>query len=287
MRHAFSLVELLVVIAVIAILIGVLAPSLGGARDAARSTLCASNLRQLVLASDTYAGDHRDRYAPGAADFAANLERWHGSRARVGDSFTCAAGRGALTPYLTDEPGVSIAIRTCPAFVPTQLALAAAGVGFERSAGGYGYNNAFVGTDRRAAGPGGPGGAPLWVVNSDRIGAARSMFNDPGGTVAFADSALADGNTVTGIIEYSFVEPPYWPDLIPAARPDPSIHFRHSRASGPPTPAARASVAWVDGHVRPERWSFSAASGVFAGDPRDFGIGWFGRVDDNDAFDYR
>jgi prepilin-type N-terminal cleavage/methylation domain-containing protein len=54
-RRGFTLVELLVVIAVIAILIGVLLPSLAGARQVAQSMVGLSNARQLVLAQAAYA----------------------------------------------------------------------------------------------------------------------------------------------------------------------------------------------------------------------------------------
>lgn len=57
-RTAFTLVELLVVIGVIALLISVLLPALGAAREAARSTQCLSNLRQTHLAFQQYANDH-------------------------------------------------------------------------------------------------------------------------------------------------------------------------------------------------------------------------------------
>jgi prepilin-type N-terminal cleavage/methylation domain-containing protein/prepilin-type processing-associated H-X9-DG protein len=55
---AFTLVELLVVIAVIAILAGLLLPALTNAKGSAKSVKCKSNLRQLALTMSFYVTDH-------------------------------------------------------------------------------------------------------------------------------------------------------------------------------------------------------------------------------------
>ena len=55
---AFTLVELLVVIGIIALLIGILLPTLSRARESAKMTVCLSNIRQMGQASTMFVNDH-------------------------------------------------------------------------------------------------------------------------------------------------------------------------------------------------------------------------------------
>jgi prepilin-type processing-associated H-X9-DG protein len=271
--HAFTIVELLVVTAVITLLISILLPALATTRKTAQAIVGQSNLRQLQLANHAYANEHDDRFMPAAEAMSPgsgqpeNLKRWHGTRTSQSQPFT---PEGApITPYI-DSSESSSAVRICPVFQPTLEEIAtrpAVSAGFERSCGGYGYNMDFVGT---TTGPS-VNGTP---TRNDLLGERRAVLAAPTRTVAFADAAFA----ASRIIEYSFVHSRFRSDY-PDFRWDPSIHFRQV--------GNRANVVWLDGHTSQESMTFSWSSGLYAANPEDLDIGWFGEHDDNRLFGQR
>jgi prepilin-type N-terminal cleavage/methylation domain-containing protein len=87
-RHSgFTLIELLVVIAIIAVLVGLLLPALVGAREAGRSALCLSNLRQDFLACRQYADESKGK-SPAVGQPYTTLPNW----ALVVQGYSGAAG---------------------------------------------------------------------------------------------------------------------------------------------------------------------------------------------------
>jgi prepilin-type N-terminal cleavage/methylation domain-containing protein/prepilin-type processing-associated H-X9-DG protein len=126
--NGFTLVELLVVIGVIAVLAGLVAPALSRAKDRARLTECRNNLRQWGLGLQMYLDDNRDLYPYFAVRGSVNRSRWY----------------DLLSPYtriewplLLTNANSQFGIHVCPGYRRI-------GGNYLFAAGSYGYNVAGV-----------------------------------------------------------------------------------------------------------------------------------------------
>lgn len=265
-NKAFTLVELLVVISIIALLLGVLMPALGAARSQGKAVVCKSNLRQLVLANTGYATENNGYYVPAASDMwlvvgplHGGLHRWHGVRVSWNEPFDPL--KGPLVKYLADGK-----VKECPGkinFIKDETS-------FEKGCGGYGYNMTYI-------------GSRMWSDNTYTNTTYETTARDceirqPAQTIMFADTAFYSNDQ--HLIEYSFTEPPlivYNGNPMTGFYSLPSIHFRHRN---------KANIGWIDGHISSEKmtdFKITAYNGINSSDVM---LGWFGPLD-NSLFDLK
>lgn len=210
---AFTLVELMVVVAVVAVLAGLLLPAVARARSAAHAARCASNLRQYALAARMYWDDHGGRaFSERTVRTNGGWRYWFGwleDGAEGERAFV--ASDGALWPYLASRT-----LGTCPGLVRSASRFKAKARG---AAAGYAYNLLL-----------GPRGGPAVLMTAVSGPSTLAVFCDGGQVNDFQAPASA---------EHPMLEEFYYFDTNALSA---TVHFRHG---------GRAQVAFADGHVAP------------------------------------
>lgn len=209
-RGGFTLIELLVVIAIIAILAAILFPVFARAREAARTSMCGSNARQIGLAWGMYTQDYDEAAAPLGYWCCPGSGwqkewRWYGSFDRSG---RYSDQEGLLYPYMKNGQ-----IKGCPSMVVAARA--------QDNSLGFGYNDRYLA----------PTTVIGWPPRQIYFTPARlAAIQSPTDTVLFYDSA----RLVRGVLQST-------PHGCPPSRGGSCFHGRHNEMG---------VVIWVDGHVK-------------------------------------
>lgn len=243
-RKGFTLIELLVVISIIAVLMSVMMPALGKAREQAKLVVDKANLKQITLGALLWAEDN-DNWAVGAS--------WFNNNRNIGTS---------LTPYLNADYKGENDVFVCPSAKKEDFFLwDDTGVGAEEQRQNkltYGVNGWMAVYSEERGKPASPGmtgrpcpDGPKWqgpdAVYSNEHGVTRiNSVRKPGETVYFCEVAYwaATSNCFNPLLPA---------DRLPFAKTyGKPVAARWHNKGCTSNDYGFGNIAWVDGHVSKE-----------------------------------
>jgi prepilin-type N-terminal cleavage/methylation domain-containing protein len=259
-KNAFTLVELLVVISIIALLLAVLMPALSKAREQGRMVLCRSNSKQLLLGAALWSNAHDDWTLAGD---------WYKD---VGKNEI----ESSLAPYIgATDPNKENSIKVCPTAVHAKFFKT--DKNFKSSETRYTFAvNGYLTYDMSQCGEGSPGRKGDKVVSSGPFGGSSGGWT--GGGVYWTEHGFnklseirQPAETVYFIDhEYYFVnswvfDPTKSIAELTREHPDYKFNTRWHQKK-PNNDYGVGNIGWVDGHssVEPRDLASKITSGASA-----------------------
>ncbi|MDF3130523.1 prepilin-type N-terminal cleavage/methylation domain-containing protein [Kiritimatiellaeota bacterium B1221] len=212
MKRGFTLIEMLVVSAIISLLISLLVPVTSSVLERGKATQCKSNLRTMAQAVSIYATEHQGFFPPALVQSGSETQGW--------DFFSSGSGSDQeLKPgWIWEDYGINHMLQ-CPGYSGSDNWQGEAYTG-------YNYNTSYLGGMKTVV-----RGRVIRDVPSSNIVQVKT----PASTAMFGDGEYASGAN-------KFMRAPYPGDLDAdfSGRAAGTQGFRHN---------GQTNVVFVDGHV--------------------------------------